>query len=230
MTRKFCSLIILMAFLLIPAFVFADNWSVYESKSANSHNDIILSENGWKFWRSAVHVFTDTTDWSEVVWMQSDHYSHENGQWLKSVHTVFGETLYKEYNVYDKQKGDFSENWIVFKKDGQYYITKTKELEDEWVLDKSGNIIAIIFVLKDEKGNEIVRREVKRKDVVSSAVSEKEKQLIDKWIKENNLNLDGEPKQRWSGPTSMFHDRTGKIIDRYEYILKNHPDRPWLKK
>jgi len=55
-------------------------------------------------------------------------------------------------------------------------------------------------------------------------------QQIEDWIKQNNLNRYGDPKEMmYTGGTPLFNERTGQSIDRYEYILRNHPDRPWLK-
>jgi len=31
------------------------------------------------------------------------------------------------------------------------------------------------------------------------------------------------------GGAPLFDEKTGQSIDKYEYILKNHPDRPWLR-
>lgn len=57
-----------------------------------------------------------------------------------------------------------------------------------------------------------------------------EKQQIETWIKENNLNQYGDPKETlYIGGTPLFEEKTGKIIDRYNYILNNHPKRPWRK-
>lgn len=57
-----------------------------------------------------------------------------------------------------------------------------------------------------------------------------EKQKIDVWIKENDLNQYGDPKNIfYTGGTPLFDEKTGRSIDKYEYILKNHPDQPWLK-
>lgn len=63
-----------------------------------------------------------------------------------------------------------------------------------------------------------------------TGLSETEKQQIENWIIENNLNRYGDPKgMMYTGGTPLFDERTGTSIDKYEYILRNHPDRPWLK-
>jgi len=61
-------------------------------------------------------------------------------------------------------------------------------------------------------------------------LSASEKKAIDQWIVENQLNQYGDPADTvYAGGTPLFDETTGKTIDRYEYILKNHPDRPWRK-
>ncbi|MBI2074242.1 MAG: hypothetical protein HYT83_00220 [Candidatus Levybacteria bacterium] len=61
-------------------------------------------------------------------------------------------------------------------------------------------------------------------------ISSQEKQRIDAWIDKNDLNQYGDPKSTmYTGGTPLFDEATGKTIDRYDYILKKHPDRPWNK-
>jgi len=64
----------------------------------------------------------------------------------------------------------------------------------------------------------------------TAKISADEKIEIDVWIRDNNLNQYGDPKGTvYTGGTPLFDETTGKRIDRYEYILKKHPDRPWQK-
>ncbi|NMC51127.1 hypothetical protein GYA54_00130 [Candidatus Kuenenbacteria bacterium] len=57
-----------------------------------------------------------------------------------------------------------------------------------------------------------------------------EKAKIEKWIVDNNLNEYGEPADTlYAGGTPLFNEATGQKMERYEYIIKNHPDRPWNK-
>lgn len=63
-----------------------------------------------------------------------------------------------------------------------------------------------------------------------SKLTEAEKKRIDLWIKKEGLNQYGDPKDTvYSGGTPLFDEKTGEKIDRYEYILRRHPDRPWNK-
>jgi len=64
----------------------------------------------------------------------------------------------------------------------------------------------------------------------TGAISFEEQQLIEEWIFRNNLNQYGDIKDMvYMGGTPLFNERTGQSIDRYEYILKRHSDRPWKK-
>ncbi|OGG43609.1 hypothetical protein A3G50_00830 [Candidatus Jorgensenbacteria bacterium RIFCSPLOWO2_12_FULL_42_11] len=67
------------------------------------------------------------------------------------------------------------------------------------------------------------------KEQVSGGISLEEKEMIDAWIIENDLNQYGDPKDTvYMGGTPLFDEKTGQSIDKYEYILKNHPDGPWF--
>lgn len=73
----------------------------------------------------------------------------------------------------------------------------------------------------------VILREGKKEE---GGISFKEKQQIEAWILENNLNPYGDPKDTvYIGGTPLFDEETGKSIDKYEYILENYPDRSWLK-
>lgn len=59
-------------------------------------------------------------------------------------------------------------------------------------------------------------------------VSDEEKAKIEAWIKANNLNQYGDSKDvMYTGGTPLFDERTGEKIERYDYIVSRHPDRPW---
>lgn len=63
-----------------------------------------------------------------------------------------------------------------------------------------------------------------------AGISEQEKSQIEAWIETNDLNQYGDPQDiMYAGGTPLFDERTGQRIDRYDYILRRHPARPWLK-
>ncbi|MBZ9572463.1 hypothetical protein KJA15_03975 [Patescibacteria group bacterium] len=69
-----------------------------------------------------------------------------------------------------------------------------------------------------------------RKEQGEGEISLEEKQQIEAWILENNLNQYGDPKDTvYIGGTPLFNEMTGESIDKYQYILERHLDRPWLK-
>jgi hypothetical protein len=57
------------------------------------------------------------------------------------------------------------------------------------------------------------------------AIDDETKQRIDRWIKDNNRNQYGDPKDTmYAGGTPLFSEMTGASKDRYEYILEKHPE------
>ncbi len=57
------------------------------------------------------------------------------------------------------------------------------------------------------------------------SVDEATKQRVDRWIKDNNRNPFGDPKDAvYMGGTPLFDERTGHMKDRYEYVLEKHPE------
>ncbi len=60
-------------------------------------------------------------------------------------------------------------------------------------------------------------------------LTDQEKKWIDQMLKKLGLNDYGDPKDTvYAGGTPLFNERTGKIRDRYEYIVSKHRD--WLPK
>ena len=54
------------------------------------------------------------------------------------------------------------------------------------------------------------------------------KDQINLWIQQNNLNKYGDPAgTQYAGGNPLFNEATGTHIKRLDYILQNHPDKPW---
>ena len=88
--------------------------------------------------------------------------------------------------------------------------------------------LILSFVILDQTQKESVQEPAGQAKEEGSEISLKEKQLIEAWIIESNLNQYGDIKDMaYIGATPLFNERTGQSIDRYEYILKGHSDRPW---
>ena len=57
-----------------------------------------------------------------------------------------------------------------------------------------------------------------------------EKAKIERWIVDNKLNEYGDRADIfYTGGSPLFDELTGKKIDRYDYIIQNHPNKPWNK-
>ena len=56
-------------------------------------------------------------------------------------------------------------------------------------------------------------------------ISEKTKQKIEEWIKREDRNPYGDPKgTMYAGGNPLFDERSAGLKDRYEHILKKHPE------
>jgi hypothetical protein len=82
---------------------------------------------------------------------------------------------------------------------------------------KSTKKVALIF-----PGKEIV--------APGDLLNSEEKAKVEKWILDNGLNQFGDPTgTAYSGGTPLIDEKTGQTIDRLDYIVTKHPDRPWNK-
>jgi len=58
-------------------------------------------------------------------------------------------------------------------------------------------------------------------------LSDQQKAWIDDKIRKDGLNTFGDPKGTvYAGGTPLFNEMTGQTLDRYDYIVRRHPD--WL--
>lgn len=61
-------------------------------------------------------------------------------------------------------------------------------------------------------------------------LSSEESRKIENWIIKNGLNQFGDPVGTvYAGGTPLIDEKTGRTLDRMDYILTKHPDRPWNK-
>ena len=61
-------------------------------------------------------------------------------------------------------------------------------------------------------------------------LADTEKKAIEVWISVNGLNQYGDAQESvYSAGNPLVNSTTGQPIDRYDYILLNHPERPWNK-
>ncbi|MFH1822527.1 MAG: hypothetical protein ABH830_02390 [Patescibacteria group bacterium] len=60
---------------------------------------------------------------------------------------------------------------------------------------------------------------------ISADLTDELKEKIEKWIIENNLNRYADSIDTvYIGGTPLFNEATGASLDRFDYILNNHPD------
>lgn len=57
------------------------------------------------------------------------------------------------------------------------------------------------------------------------AVDNETKKRIDQWVRQNGRNEFGDAKGTvYAGGTPLFNEMTGQRLDKYDYILKRHPE------
>lgn len=62
-------------------------------------------------------------------------------------------------------------------------------------------------------------------DINSEPLSVAQKKEIDAWLEKNGYNRYGDPGGIiYAGGTPLFNEKTGETMDRFEYILKKHPE------
>ena len=89
-------------------------------------------------------------------------------------------------------------------------------------------VLIIGFVILQQTQKESIQYPTGQAKEEGSEISLEEKQLIEAWIRENDLNRYGDIKDTaYIGGTPLFNETTGQSIDKYEYILQRHVDRPW---
>lgn len=84
----------------------------------------------------------------------------------------------------------------------------------------------------EEDDSVLVEAEEEEGTVMAAApeLSNVEKAAIDAWLEANSdsLNEFGDPKGTYyTGGTPLFDETTGEFEDKYLYIERRHPDRPW---
>ena len=62
-------------------------------------------------------------------------------------------------------------------------------------------------------------------DLHAEDLTKEMKAKVDEWLAENKLNRYGDVLDTmYTGGTPLFNELTGESIDRFDYILKKHPD------
>jgi len=96
----------------------------------------------------------------------------------------------------------------------------------KWLDQRAGEIFfneASLNINETVKENKVGGFSVAPSSAGDLTVEQKEK--IEKWLTDNSLNRYGDAMDIfYAGGTPLFDEATGKSIERFEYILKNHPD------
>ena len=79
--------------------------------------------------------------------------------------------------------------------------------------------------LQEEQQAEVINFFNKKSIPAAKDLTGEQKEKIDNWIGENNLNRYGDPADMmYAGGTPLFNEATSESVDRYDYIFKNHPN------
>jgi len=100
---------------------------------------------------------------------------------------------------------------------------------------KEENLTVVTTLPKESYFWLYLRRTTKRVTSIAinadySNATDSEKDLIDSWIKTNNLTECGDPAGTvYTGSSCLFNEVTGKYRDKYELIIEKFPEKPWRK-
>ncbi|MFH1522577.1 MAG: hypothetical protein ABIE43_02020 [Patescibacteria group bacterium] len=76
-----------------------------------------------------------------------------------------------------------------------------------------------------DKDSEEKEEKESKEDGEEGELNQEQKEKIDQWLEENNLNRYGDPVGTfYTGGTPLFNGLTGESVDRFEYILNKYPD------
>lgn len=111
--------------------------------------------------------------------------------------------------------------------DSSGQLTDLSKLMEWKILPFESNIKPFIGVIvqSQKKGNLILSG----KDIITACgkIADDEWRKIQNWLGQNGLNQYGDPQGTVYSQGAPV-DAAGQMQDQCDYILKNHPDRPWL--
>ena len=105
----------------------------------------------------------------------------------------------------------------------------------KWLDEKMGTFLneendqkkSVMEFMEEHNGKfpEEVGEEGKKNKTDAEQLTKKQKEKIDQWLEEKNLNRYGDDKSAiYTGGTPLFNEETGESINRYDYILNKFPD------
>ena len=151
--KKLCSLLILLSLLLISVTVFA-----YEPVTRNPI--FLMKQSDW-IHLEETETFTIDPNGDKKLIIVEKYYTNLTIEYGLSIYIVFEEVLFKKFVVYE-WNGKPVKTWYQVELDGKLFTALDGVLAIVRVGD-TGKIYSAYISLKDDNGNEIVRREVKRK-------------------------------------------------------------------
>lgn len=113
--------------------------------------------------------------------------------------------------------------FVVYSASGSSAVSTVKALLESTVEPFSGFFI---------QANKQINLVIPGKEVITAGdnLSSEERAKIETWISDNGLNEYGDPSGTvYAGGTPLYDEKTSQTIDRFDYILNRHPDRPWNK-
>jgi len=98
----------------------------------------------------------------------------------------------------------------------------------QWLDDQAGKLFGEVKTSSQTQLQPIITDNQEWIDLVKTKVTDltvDQKNYIDKFLADNNLNRFGDATSTmYASGTPLFDKVTGESIDRFEYILKNHPE------
>ncbi len=92
----------------------------------------------------------------------------------------------------------------------------------EWLDQKAGEIFFNDSSTENPIGN---GQKAETAPLDYKNLTKEQKEKIEKWLNENNLNRYGDPMDTfYTGGTPLFNEMTGESKERFQYILEKTPD------
>jgi len=92
-----------------------------------------------------------------------------------------------------------------------------------WLDDKAGKVLSIF----EDQGNTDsgAGGADKRYPDTREDLSQGERSRIEEWLQDNGFNRYGDPQDTvYASGTPLFDEQTGRTLERFQYILDQHPD------
>lgn len=170
------------------------------------------------YWLTICGPYINIDDTPEDIAQRTPNRSNISNVDLGGHKGVKVEVLVRDNNVYSYSEQVYIGNIVSVIADAR---NGKKEITP-------GTIGIILYVQDKTKVEEAKNKFSQILSTFNFTISDQEKLLIDSWLEQNNLNQYGDSKDTmYAGGTPLFDERTGDRTDRYEYILKKFPERPW---